>query len=579
MSEKIHQDTEGVSERSDIAPEIVDTLERHITELPPGKTGRKEQCETMAGATYGAKEVAITRPNPPLRIKSAVIQPGTSKVLIGPNGAGKSTIFDAIMERDDAHMDDQMGRGAVTVGKPIHVRENFRVSRLDQEELLGSMNGLNTRQIIAQTVEHFKSTFPVDWDSSDYDDNIRNHEAQNRIEELSENIVKFFEMENFLDRSVEELSGGERTKLALFMVLASEPDLLLFDEPTNHLDLGSIAKLSALFEKYQDAGVGIVSASHVRWFLEEVSKDGVLEIQWDKEGRRLVESSTSYGKYVKNPNREHPPIIDGDIKWSQGAYSYKQGTEVVNVPLEKFSISDSPLTQVSMPNITGGELVVISGNNGTGKTKLLETIVSNKKQDAPCLGEGVRAAYLPQFWPEEVTKGTVEDFFDWIKEGASPRSTGSAVHPEKPPKKCFVELIKSLHFGGASRIGESWLKRPLSKFSGGEQRLLWLIAVSSLRDVDVLVLDEPTNHMDSTLQGKVASAMQSFPGAVILSTHDRTLLSALTDRTSSNNRTPTHIILTRTKYTTEITKSIEDPTKYVDRIMGEARQEAKKFKI
>jgi ATP-binding cassette, subfamily F, member 3 len=579
MSEKIQHNIESVAERSNIAPEVVTTLERHIAELPIGKTGRNELCQGMGGATYGIKEVSITRTDPPIEIGSAVIQPGTSKVLIGPNGAGKSTIFDAIMERDDAHMDDRMGRGAITVGKPIHIREHCRVSRLDQEELLGSMGGSSTKHIVAQAVEHFKSAFPVDWNTSDYEDSVQNQEAQDRIDELSKNIVKFFEMENFLERSVEELSGGERTKLALFMVLASEPDLLLFDEPTNHLDLGSIAKLSALFEKYQSAGVGIVSASHVSWFLEEVSKDGVFEIQWNQDGRRLVESNTSYEKYVKNPNREQPPIIDGDIKWLQEAYSYKQGTEVINVPLEKFSISDSPLTQVSMPNITGGELVVISGNNGTGKTKLLETIVGNKGQDTPCLGEGVRAAYLPQFWPEEVTKGTVEDFFDWIKEGASPRSTGSAIHPEKPPKKCFVELIKSLHFGGTSRIGESWLKRPLSKFSGGEQRLLWLIAVSSLRDVDVLVLDEPTNHMDSTLQEKVASAMQSFPGAVILSTHDRTLLSALTDRTSSNNRTPTHIILTRTGDTTEITKSSEDPTKYVDRIMGEARQEAKKFKI
>ena len=120
-----------------------------------------------------------------------------------------------------------MGSGAVSIGKSLHARDMLRIARLDQEEMLDSIGEFNAREVIAQTIQFFKSDFPVDWEKINYDENVRNQEAQTRIEDLEKGIIELFEVGGFLDTKVKNLSGGERTKLALFMVLASEPDQVL----------------------------------------------------------------------------------------------------------------------------------------------------------------------------------------------------------------------------------------------------------------------------------------------------------------------------------------------------------------
>ena len=172
--------------------------------------------------------------------------------------------------------------------------------------------------------------------------------------------------------------------------------------------------------------------------------------------------------------------------------------------------------------------------------------------------------------------GTIGNFFEWVKDGASPRSRGSSVHPQKPASKAFVEMASVLQFGGG-RIGETWLRRPFAQLSGGEQRLLWFVAVSALRDVDMLILDEPTNHMDRDLQTKVTRAIQTFPGAVMLSTHDRSLITALSR--DAGGRLPVHLVLEKRAGKTMVTHTQESPVQYLDRIVRDARQEAKKVKI
>jgi len=565
-------------EQLEIAEEIRDILEAHVVELSPSAAGRREHTKTFGDAALGVREAAVDRATPPLEVESAAITRGKSKVLIGPNGAGKSTFFDALMERS-AHFSTREGKGAVVVGKPSHVREKLRVGRLDQEEILGKVGNATTKEILENAARYFKGQFTIDWEHvGQHEENLANQEVHTRIDTLMTKIGGLFEMDDFLERRVEELSGGERTKLALFMVLLSEPDVFLFDEPTNHLDLHSIAKLTALFDEYKRGGAAILSVSHVDWFLRDVGNDGVLEIEWNKNKRILRESKRPYGTYIQNPTREKTGVIQGEIEWLQKDYEYKRGELVINGPAS-LTVPKSPLRDIWFPSVTGGELIVMSGKNGTGKTKLLEALLAENRGSA-AHGKKIQIAYLPQFWPEEIAEGTIDNFFDWLKVRVSPLSKGSAYHPEHPAKKFFITLARDLSFGGASHIGEAWLRRPLKQLSGGEQRLLWFIAVSALRDVDVLMLDEPTNHMDRQLQEKVMTAIRNFPGAVVLSTHDKNVLLALAEDGGLFRgavRTPTHVTLEKKDGKTSVAKSSEKVDEYIGRILKEARQQAKRF--
>lgn len=582
MTEKIKIEDKNLdSEEIIILPQIREILESHIVDIEPTETGNKELRKNMAGALYGIANVQIARTSPPLKIDSAEISPGKSVVLIGPNGSGKSTYLDGLMERG-AHIETQSGKGAIVIGKPSHIRKKTRIARLDQEEMLGKIGNLPSGEVLNSVAKFFKSQFPVNWDNMDlYEQNLQNQEAQIRIETLMNQISDLFRINEFLKTNVRDLSGGEKTKLALFMALLSEADIYLFDEPTNHLDLKSISKLTALFNEYKKAGAGILSISHVDWFLEDAGNDGVFSIYWDKEERMLSSTQSSYKNFVKNSARPKNPIISGDIQWPQKDYGYKQGSLLVESPL-KFTVPNSPLKNISMPNFYGGELIIMSGDNGTGKTKLLETVVQNSKENMPKKIKGTQIAYLPQFWPEEISYATIEVFFNWIKENASPHSSGSSYHKDQPPQKFFINLINQLKFGGTSRTGDSYLNKPLSKLSGGEQRILWFIAVSALRDIDMLVLDEPTNHMDKFLQEKIAEAIKNFKGAILLSTHDKNLTATLTKdggNVQGKTRKPEHLVLNKNAGITIIKKSSENPITYAEKIMTEAKQEVKKIKF
>jgi ATPase subunit of ABC transporter with duplicated ATPase domains len=585
----------GDRAEADAIPEIgIDELERleavlahHVVDLKPGSEGVAAKLATLGSPAYGVIDGECNRPNPQLRTERIALQKGTLVAIVGPNGAGKSTLFDALMERLGADFKIENTNGAVIVGEPVHARESLRVARLDQEELLGGINTLTAGDVLDYTADYFKDQLEIDddaWsDDLGYERNLANQGAHQRIEMLMEQITKLFDMGEFMDTQVAFLSGGERTKLALFMTLLSEPDLLLLDEPTNHLDLGSIAKLSELLTQYSKVGVSVACISHVGWFLEDTGKDGTIEVAWNRlEGyRTATQSSQSYKSYARAGRGESArPVISGEITWpGAGLYHYRRGQQVIDCP-PKFSVPDSPLSSITIPSVSGGDRVLITGANGSGKTTLLNSIIASDRLDAPSRVNGAQAAYLPQFWPESVSRGTIRDLFDWVKLTASPRSEGSAKYSNQPPENLFVEQAKSLNFGGSGQFGESWLKRPLASLSGGEQRVLWFLAVGSLPDVDILVLDEPTNHLDPASQRYVTNAIKSFPGAVVVSTHDPNLMLALGDKAeAASGRAPTHLHFDKSGGVSSVEIVKESQVDYVTRVRQEARSQASRLKI
>lgn len=539
-----------------------DCLEKHVVDIEPGWEGSKNLKKSVSGGFMGAAETSINRCEPEIEISKISFLGGKSVALIGPNGSGKSTLFDAFMEKEDAGFSG----GAHGHNKGVHGKETLRIARLNQEEILSDIKDLEVEEVLGLITKRFRQEFPIDWEDIDaYDRNLLNQEAEQRIEELMSQVRALFDIDIFKDRKVSELSGGERTKLSLLMLLGSEADVLFLDEPTNHLDLESISKLTGLFEKYKRAGVSVVNVSHVEWFLEMAGQDGTIEIKTAAEKREVISSTSPYAKYVKKEPDVN--LIKNDISWNK-EYEPKQDATLFLTDIT-FTVSESPLKDIKFPTIRPGDLVVFSGNNGTGKTKLMEEIVDPKSKVIK-KEKGAQVAYLPQFWPDEVAKGTVQNFFDWVKETINQHSDKQA-----------SRFLKELRDIGFREGDKSTLNKKLSSFSGGEQRLLWFVAASIFEGTDVLVLDEPSNHMDSATMKRVLNAIRNFKGAVALSSHDLRLMKEL-DKDAGNIRAGKgvrNIIFTRENDKTTIEESKTGPTKYAEEVIQKAKKQAGRVKI
>lgn len=342
----------------EITPELMAALSEHIIDIDPSEEGNLEKRRGLGNPAFGAADVRVHRCS--LDIPKFTLNGGESVVIIGENGAGKTTVYDAIMNLKNAYFSTEGGFGAIIYGKPRHNREKLRIARLNQEEILRSVAGLTAGEVLEQTANYFKRQFPVDWEGSDdYERNLANQEANQRIDELISLVVEAFEMKEFMTRKVDQLSGGERTKLVLLLILASEPDILLLDEPTNHLDMASIAKLTSLFDKYKKSGVAVASISHVDPFLREAGRDGVVEVVRNGEKREVRQSGAPYERYIKD--RSRPSLdIGGKIEWK--GKEPQTGRIVIPIP-EVVSIPDSPLRKLKMPSILGGEVVFLQKQN------------------------------------------------------------------------------------------------------------------------------------------------------------------------------------------------------------------------
>jgi ATP-binding cassette subfamily F protein 3 len=550
-------------------------VEHHIIDKEPETRGNKKLARDLSGSLFGCKGVEIDRCVPNMEISRLKLEPGKQLVLIGPNGGGKTTIFDAIMEIKSASFNDRNAQGASITGKSTRNREKMRISRLNQEEMLAGLGEFEVNKILAHAEQKFSSEFEVNWEEPD--EAMQNDQCRQRIEELRSKLDKLFGIQEFYNRKVNELSGGEKTKLSLCMVLLSEPDILLLDEPTNHLDLESLAKLSGLLDSYANTGVSILSVSHVDSYLEQAGKNGVAEITVDKKSRQVTTSGSPYRDFMKDRARQEFTIIDGKIQWPERK-SQTSGALISPIQ-EKVSIPDSPLKDITPPSLLPGEVWVLSGNNGSGKTKLMEALASREKgRGIFDRSKGTSLAYLPQFWPENVGQGNLEDFFQWVKDNTDPKTEIGSTK--------FLDAIKKIGFKNAEVSqgkgnSNNLLKKKLASFSGGEQRLLWFLAVSCFQNVDALLLDEPTNHMDKNLQQAITQAIQDFPGSVVFSTHDIKLLQNISDDVGNKGSTlaPKNLVLTKEKGLTKLSESKENPFDYVQSRLTKAKNSGSRVQI
>ena len=354
-------------------------------------------------------------------------------------------------------------------------------------------------------------------------------------------IRKFGFSEEERKKPLSEFSGGQQTKIAFIKLLLSKPDILLLDEPTNHLDITTIEWLESYLKSYPKA---VVVVSHDRMFLDNIV-DVVYEIEYGtatrypgnytnfmerkKENyRKLMKDYTAQQKEIARLQRmvdrfknkptkvsmahskekaiEHMVKIEAPDRFDTKTFhaNFQPQTETGNDVLMVSNLAigyDHALSTVSF-DLKKGEKLGILGGNGLGKSTLLKTLVNR----LPALsgeyrfGTNVQIGYFDQQMAMYSSNKTVlDDYWDEF------------------PNLTETEVRNSL---GAFLFSGDDVFKNIDMLSGGEKVRLALCKILKRRP-NVLVLDEPTNHMDIVGKETLESMLSEFAGTLIFVSHDR----------------------------------------------------------
>lgn len=354
-------------------------------------------------------------------------------------------------------------------------------------------------------------------------------------------IRKFGFSDDERKKPIRDFSGGQQTKIAFIKLLLSKPDILLLDEPTNHLDVTTIEWLEGYLKSYPKA---VVVVSHDRMFLDNVV-DVVYEIEYGTARRYpgnytnfIVRKKENYDKQMKDhiaqqkeierlqrmvtrfkgkPTKtsmaqskqkaiDRMVIIEAPDKYDNKTFhaNFQPEKETGNDVLYTSELAigyDHPLSVVSL-DLKRGEKLGILGGNGLGKSTFLKTIVGK----IPALsgeyrfGTNVQIGYFDQQMAMYTSNKTVlDDFWD------------------EYPNLTETEARNAL--GAFLFSGEDVFKN-VNMLSGGEKVRLALCKILKTRP-NVLVLDEPTNHMDIVGKETLESMLKDYKGTLIFVSHDR----------------------------------------------------------
>lgn len=458
------------------------------------------------------------------------VQKGDKIGLIGPNGAGKSTLLKIIAELVDHD------NGDITIEKGVSV------AYLPQTE------NFNEELTLMNAVLESMSNIPLDYD-------------EKRTKAIfALNKVGF--KQNFEETTVSEISGGWKKRLAIACATAQEADLVLLDEPTNHLDLDGILELE---NTLQNAEFGFIVISHDRRFLHNITTK-TMEINaiyprgFYKQDLAYEDYIIKREEYFANEQSTRDSLkarLKVEQEWLQrGArarttkaearidaiYEMKDQLKDLNKRLAikrsqertfEFSSTDRKTKRlITLHNITkkfGNNTVIrdfsmtlapktclgLLGKNGAGKSTLQNIIAKKIEPD----------------------QGTVK-YVDKLQISIFDQAR-TAVDKSLTPRKLFCQDSDSVIFQDRVVHINVWLKylqlrhdqadTPIKNLSGGEQARLNL-GLIMLEKADVLLLDEPTNDLDIESLQMLEKALKTFPGAIILISHDRKLVESVSTK-------------------------------------------------
>lgn len=483
---------------------------------------------------------------------------GKDKIaIVGRNGAGKSTLLKAIINNDmfsEGIGDEKFSiykEGTPVIGYLKQIEfEDDSITMLD--EILKVYQPIIDLENKIQKLVEKMQTDKSEEIATEYSKAMDRYEFLDGYtykKEYETVINKFgFSADDKL-KKISEFSGGQRTKIAFMKLLLSKPDILLLDEPTNHLDVSTIEWLEGYLRTYPRA---VVIVSHDRMFLDKIVNK-VYEIEYgaitkytgnyaDFERQKKV----NYEKQLKDYEYQQAEIkrlmrvverfrykaskakmaqaklkqIEHMVKVKEPS-KYDLTTFKTNFALEKESGRDvlhvkdleigydSPIQNISFDLYRGQKLGII-GENGIGKSTLLKTIVGTieKLGGEFEFGHNVQVGYFDQQMALLDSEKTVFDDF-----------------ATEFPILTTTEIRNSL--AAFMFYGEDVFKK-ISMLSGGEKVRLELAKILK-KGPNLLILDEPTNHMDIVGKESLERLLEEYKGTILVVSHDRFFINKVTD--------------------------------------------------
>lgn len=441
--------------------------------------------------------------------------------VVGTNGGGKTTLLRVLTEERTPD-----------AGQVVP-RSGLRIGYLSQDDRLDSSMTVG-QAIVGDTPEH-------EW------------AGNKKVREVISGLVADLPW----DATVGTLSGGQRRRVALAALLAGDWDLIALDEPTNHLDVEGIAWLAQhLKNRWPKNQGGLLVITHDRWFLDEVCTqtwevhDGIVEpfeggyaayilqrverdrmaaaseakrqnlmrkeLAWLRRGAPARTSKPRFRIEAANQLIEDVPPVRDSIQLQRLAVA-RLGKDVVDLGDVSVRFDDNEVLSDVTWRLAPGERTGILGANGAGKSTLLSLISGNLTPTSGRVKHG-----------KTVRIGILDQQFSQLKDIGS-----------DPVREVLAQTKTTFHIDGKDltpaqlleRLGfsKAHLSTRVDELSGGQKRRLQLLLLL-LSEPNVILLDEPTNDVDHQMLTAMEDLLDSWPGTLIVVSHDRYLLERVTDQ-------------------------------------------------
>lgn len=491
------------------------------------------------------------------------INKGDKIALIGSNGEGKTTILKLILKEEDVA--NNYNENKIS---EISYLKNIKIGYLNQN-LITSLD--NT--VMQECLLCYKEVFEIEEKMQTVLNQMQENKNNDELLEKYNNLIEYYkeisgysylsDIKNYLarfnfdnsyyDKKVSTLSGGERTKLAFAKLLMFKYDLLLLDEPTNYIDISTIEWLEKFLKSYKGT---ILFVSHDTYFIENVANkifelsNHKLEVfncdyknylklkeerykYLEKEKEKQDEEITKLRRFIefympkprftsraKDKEKKLNKILENKIEIE------KERHKNINLNLQSSNLKnkellcvknvvvgyDTPLLKEISFDIYSNDKIAIMGDNGIGKSTLIKTIYGILK---PLQGEilskrKLNIGYFNQFDLEkEDSKQTILEYLRNNNLNLSDKELRSA--------------LGKFYFKGDD------INKNLFSTSNGERKRL-LLCNLSLKSYDLLLLDEPANHLDLDTKKSLIDSLNKYNGAILFISHDRFFVNQLASK-------------------------------------------------
>jgi len=466
--------------------------------------------------------------------------------FIAKNGSGKTTIMNMINGLDEPDT------GQVVIRKEINMAFLSQNNNL-QDELTIEENIFASDNEILKVIERYEKALENPNDEEAYQrafDDMDRHNAWDFETQFKQILFKL-KLED-LKMKVKNMSGGQKKRLSLAIILISKPDLLILDEPTNHLDLEMIEWLEDYFAK---ENITLFMVTHDRFFLERVCNEiieldngkiyqykGNYSYYLAKKEERLASENASIDKaqnlfvkelawmrrqpkarttksksrqddfYVikeKAESRRKENVVELEINME------RMGSKIIEMVKLNKKFPDRKILEDFSYSFQRGERIGIIGKNGTGKSTFLNILTQTLPPDSGkvIIGDTIKIGYYTQ---SGINPKPGQKVIDIIKEYGEyiPLTKGKIISASQLLERFLFDAKKQYDF--------------VEKLSGGELKRLYLCTVL-IQNPNFLILDEPTNDLDIVTLNVLESFLLDFPGCLLVVSHDRYFMDKIVD--------------------------------------------------